>query len=135
MPTRNADSLEVLLREFDQLKAEQIHRIGHRDGLTYAQLVVAGALLGFAVQADGSELSFLVVPLASTILGWMHLANDRRVTEIGHYIRNSLSKRVFIELRRQQPEPPPSPAFEWEDVVRTSQNRLGRKVVQFFITC
>lgn len=83
---------EVALSEFEKLKDEQISRIRFRDGLVGVQLAVCGGVASWGL-ADLHDRAFvfLLVPWASFTLGWLHLNNDYKVTELGTYIRDHLS--------------------------------------------
>src|SRR5215217_3250792 len=78
---------EVYLIEYQKLKDEQIARIGFRDNLIYATLVAIGAILSFAITNPANYQALLILPLATFVLGWIYLSNDRKISDIGRYIR------------------------------------------------
>jgi hypothetical protein len=53
-------ALEILLAEYNCLKAEQTQRIGFRDNLLYVTLGVFGAVVSFAVSDPSHYYAFLV---------------------------------------------------------------------------
>lgn len=79
---------DLTVVEYEQLKEEQRLRITSRDNLVYATLVAVGAVCGAALQA-GSRPLLLLLPAVCVILGWTHISNDRKVTQIGRHIRQS----------------------------------------------
>lgn len=88
MTSGAADSSQLLLLEYETLKTEQIARIGMRDGLIYASIASAATAIGFSLGNDDIPVSVvLAVPVAAFALGWTYLANDRKITEIGRYLR------------------------------------------------
>src|SRR2546422_11681197 len=87
------DLLALVTLEYERLKEEQLKRIGTRDGLIYATLASIAAVLGTGVKLGSPQL-LLILPPAVLLLGWTYLANDRKVTEIGAYIRVDLAARA-----------------------------------------
>jgi hypothetical protein len=125
---KTADLLALVTLEYQQLKDEQRTRITARDGLIYATLASVAGVLAAGVKT-GSPLLLLVLPPAVLLLGWTYLANDRKVTEIGAYIRTDLATRARVLLPGADP-------FGWETHHRihtTGSGRRGLKVGQLAV--
>lgn len=120
-----ADLLALVTLEYEQLKGEQLKRIATRDGLIYATLASVAAVLGVALKL-ASPLLLLVLPPAVLLLGWTYLANDRKVSEIGAYIRTDLVAHARILLPGCDP-------FGWETRHRQAPGRRGHKVGQMVV--
>ncbi len=120
-----ADLLALVSLEYEQLKGEQLTRISTRDGLIYATLASVAAVLGAGVKL-GTPLLLLVLPPAVLLLGWTYLTNDRKVTDIGAYIRSYLATRARILL-------PGVEAFGWETHHRQIGDRRAQKVGQLLV--
>jgi hypothetical protein len=118
---------EVYLTEYQKLKDEQIARIGFRDNLIYATLVAIGAILSFAIARPDNYQALLILPLATFVLGWIYLSNDRKISDIGRYIRVVLAKRLGKLNNGQQH------LFEWELVYKVEPRRLQHKVLQLIV--
>ncbi|GHJ43774.1 hypothetical protein Cs7R123_11160 [Catellatospora sp. TT07R-123] len=114
---------DLLVVEYEQLKEEQRARIASRDNLVYATLVAVGAVGAAALQS--SPLMLLVLPPVCVILGWIHAGNDRKVWEIGRYIRQHLAPRLATGGM---------PAFAWETVHRADTGYRRRRRVQITVT-
>lgn len=110
--------------EYEQLKEEQRQRIASRDNLVYATLVAVGAVGAAALQA--SSLMLLLLPPVCVILGWTHATNDRKVWEIGRYLRRTLAVQLAAEPLRLP--------FAWETVHRTGDGYRRRQAVQSAVT-
>jgi hypothetical protein len=121
------DALEVYLREFDKLAAEQTTRIGFRDNLLYVTLASYGAVIAFAITQN--KYSLYVLPLVSAVLGWAYLSNNAKVSQIGAYIRDTLEPKAREVL--QIPKGPVFFLWEWEH--RKGTHRRRRKWEQFFV--
>jgi hypothetical protein len=122
---RTGDPLvDVLLREYDALKAEQIQRISTRDNLIYATLLSMAGVAAATLQA-GVPALLLLLPPACVLLGWTYLVNDQKVSAIGGYIRHRLRPR--LESHTGQP------VFGWEAEHRRDRRRRGRKVGQLLV--
>jgi hypothetical protein len=123
-PPKRADLLALVTLEYEQLKGEQVRRIGARDGLVYAALAAVAAVTGASVRV-GSVL-LLVLPPALWLLGWTYLANDRQVSRIGAYIRADLVPRTAALLPGAQP-------FGWECWHRQTSDRCRFKTGQLAV--
>jgi len=91
--------------------------IGFRDNLIYATLVAIGAILSFAITNPANYQALLILPLATFVLGWIYLSNDRKISEIGRYIRVVLAQRLGKLNNSQQH------LFEWELVYKVEPRR------------
>lgn len=121
--------LEVFLTEYNQLKSEQVARIGFRDNLLYVTLGVFGALASFAVSDVDNVYAFLVIPWVCLILGWTYLVNDQKISALGEYIRHDLVNQV----KKQTEYPDIEAIFGWEINHRTDLYRRRRKIQQLAI--
>jgi hypothetical protein len=119
--------LDVHLREFDKIKAEQQARIAFRDNLVYVTLVSYGAVISFAEKDNHTAL--LVLPWISIILGWNYLINDEKVSSIGRYVRLSLSERIATLIGGVKSED----ILGWETAHRSDKRRKRRKIEQLII--
>ena len=112
--------VDVHLAEYKALKDEQRDRIRARDNLPYITLTVFAAVTYFAFgQTTTHYPALLLLPVACFILGWTHLANDRKVDEIGHYFRSHLAPALSDE-----------PVLVWETSHRNGPRRRYRKIIQ-----
>ncbi len=104
----------LLVEEYKALKAEQSDRIRTRDNLVYTTLAAIAAVVFGAYQAD--RLAFLLaVPLVCAALGWIRVANDRKVNSIRNYLRDHTAVRLEKIVGQ--------PVFAWESPLPRS--RLG----------
>ncbi|MEU9837913.1 hypothetical protein AB0C69_01685 [Actinomadura sp. NPDC048032] len=117
----------VLTTDFNQMKSEQHKRIGYRDTLIYtAFAVVAGA--AYAITQGASLLVLLGLIPAVLSLGWIYLANDTKVGEIGQFIRSELAPRMKLLL------PAGATPFGWESWHRGLPGRLTGKIGHLAVT-
>jgi hypothetical protein len=105
---------EFALAEYNQLKAEQLERIGFRDSLLRDTLIAIAGVLTITVSAH-SRGYLLLVPAVTTLLGWKYLHNDHMITAIGRYVREHLIL---------------SSAMGWELDHRDDRRRRSRKLIQ-----
>jgi hypothetical protein len=106
---------DVALAEYAQIKAEQVARLGTRDNLIYAALVVIGGTV--TVAHSGSRAWLLLIPAAVFVLGWTYLANDHMISAIGRYFR----------------EHPALPGLGWESEHPADNRRTSRKLMQLAV--
>ncbi|QQQ78191.1 hypothetical protein IOD16_06885 [Saccharothrix sp. 6-C] len=118
---------DVLLAEYDALKAEQKSRIALRDRLTYAALASLTAALALVIQPAGRPHLLLLLPLVCVILGWTYLANDQKISAIGAYLRRHLAPALVATNGRL------GGLFAWESVHRHSPLRRLDKVTQLVV--
>jgi hypothetical protein len=115
---------DIHLAEYKALKDEQRDRIRARDNLPYITLTVFAAVTFFAFgQTSTHYPALLLLPVACFILGWTHLANDRKVDEIGHYFREHLTPALALPGAD-------TPLLAWETSHRNGPRRRYRKIIQ-----
>ena len=107
---------ELALAEYQQIKTEQVARIGFRDNLMYVTLVAIAGTLTITHSAH-SRGHLLLVPAAAFVLGWTYLANDHMMTAIGRYVR----------------EHPALPGMRWETDHPADKRRASRKTIQLAV--
>jgi hypothetical protein len=107
---------DVALAEYQQVKAEQVARIGFRDNLMYVTLVAIAGTLTITHSAH-SRGYLLLVPAVTFVLGWTYLANDHMITAIGRYVR----------------EHPALPGMGWETQHPADRRRCSRKRIQLAV--
>lgn len=95
MPDREI-TVDVILTEYKELKAEQRQRIATRDNLLYATLTAIGLVVAASLRANSPASLLLLLPPVATTLGWTFVRNDRMVTEIGRYMRDVLTARLEL---------------------------------------
>jgi hypothetical protein len=122
-------TLEVLLAEYNCLKAEQAQRIGFRDNLLYVTLGVFGAVVSFAVSDASNYYALLVIPWVCLILGWTYVVNDEKISSIGRYIRYKLVDKVKEHTGYGDLET----LFGWEIAHRSDRHRMRRKIQQLIV--
>jgi hypothetical protein len=122
--------LEVYLKEYEKLKAEQAQRIGFRDNMLYVTLGVFGGILSFALSAKTNYYALLVIPWVCLILGWTYLVNDEKISAIGRYIRLTLAEKI-----KEQTDyiGDLESIFGWEIAHRSDQRRKRRKIEQLIV--
>jgi hypothetical protein len=120
--TSPGDVVTVLLAEYDRLKAEQVARISLRDNLLYAVLGSAAAVCAVTFTAKTPAL-LLLLPAASTVLGWVYLVNDHKVSAIGRYLRDVLDPRLTALIGAA------SPVFGWEIANHADRRCTSRKML------
>jgi hypothetical protein len=105
---------ELALAEYNQLKAEQLERIGFRDSLLRDTLIAIAGVLTLTVSAH-TRSYLLLVPAVTVLLGWKYLHNDHMITAIGRYIREHRAL---------------SASMGWELDHRDDRRRGSRKLIQ-----
>ena len=125
----NQTILEVYLQEYNKLKDEQTKRISFRDNLLYVTLGLFGGVISFAVSNQANYYAFLVIPWVCLILGWTYLVNDEKISAVGRYIREILSKKIQQETGHSELES----IFGWEIAHRTDKRRRQRKIEQLIV--
>lgn len=107
---------DLALAEYQQLKTEQVARIGFRDNLIYVTLVAIAGTLTLTHSAH-SRGYLLLAPAVAFVLGWTYLANDHMITAIGRYVR----------------EHPALSAMRWETDHPADRRRASRKTIQLTV--
>ncbi|MEU6347522.1 hypothetical protein ABZ883_42140 [Streptomyces sp. NPDC046977] len=113
----------LLLAEYDRVKEEQKTRIGFRDNLLYVTLAAMVTVLIGTAQTRHVVL-LLVLPATTAVLGWTYLANDQKISAIGHYVRTDLGPRLSALAGEQES------LFGWEAAHRRDARRTQRKIIQ-----
>lgn len=120
--------LEVLLKEYEKLKDEQIQRVSFRDNIIYIMLVLVGSVGSFALSQSDKNFALLIIPWICLILGWTYLVNDEKISSIGKYIRTNLTESIRTQLKTSG-----KIIFGWEVEHRSDSERLQRKISQVLI--
>jgi hypothetical protein len=120
--------MEIYMIEYEKLKEEQIHRIGFRDNLIYANLIAITGVMSVVVGDIARIPVLLVLPIVCTTLGWTYLVNDEKISAMGRYIRTTFSDRIQKLILSDE-----SALFGWEIANRFDRKRGGRKIIQFFV--
>ncbi|MEV1170373.1 hypothetical protein [Nonomuraea sp. NPDC049784] len=122
-------AVTALLSEYDALKAEQRQRIGMRSHLLYGTLTAIAGIATVTTSVGRREL-LLLLPLATTVLGWAYVTNDHKIAAIGRYVHDRLGPRLVglvddgsgdIEM------------FQWERYRRHDPRRPSRKRLQLAV--
>jgi hypothetical protein len=130
--------LELLLKEYETVKAEQLDRIGFRDNLLYVTLTLFGGILAYTFSKDnqGNDLaafSLLILPWVSLIMGWTYLVNDQKITALGRYVRYTLTNQLAKQLGIAENSAEIEQIFGWEIAHRDDERRNRRKIQQLII--
>jgi len=118
---------DVLLAEYDALKAEQKSRIALRDRMMYVALAALTATLTLVVQPAGRPYLLLLLPLVCVVLGWTYLANDQKISAIGGYLRRYLAPALVATDGRV------GEVLTWESVHRCNPLRRLDKITQLIM--
>ncbi|WP_329571734.1 hypothetical protein [Kitasatospora sp. NBC_01266] len=116
-------SSSLLLAEYDKMKDEQKARIGTRDKILYATFVALFSVVVTTVQGRHTSL-LLILPGATSVLGWTYLMNDQKISAIGRYIRTDLGPRLSALAGAEHN------LFGWEVAHRRDRHRTQRKIIQ-----
>lgn len=119
---------DFLLMEYQKLKDEQMKRIGFRDNMIYLTLTAIGSVFSFALLNELYVNSLLILPFLVSILGWLYITNDEKISAIGEYIKDNLIPKI---------EKLNSPSAinikeNWESFHKSQNRRNERKIVQLF---
>lgn len=125
---KNNEFLNIIFKEYEKLKDEQIQRIGFRDNIIYVTLLTIGGVISFAMSQTNNLISLLLVPWICLLLGWTYLNNDEKISAIGRYIRIKMEERIRKQTSISERE-----IFGWEIEHRSDVRRLQRKIFQFII--
>ncbi|MEZ5672988.1 MAG: hypothetical protein R3E08_11670 [Thiotrichaceae bacterium] len=128
-PSRPAEEvLKIYLIEYNNLKNEQIQRIGFRDNLLYAMLVAFGGVCSYVLSNDNYLNVLLILPSLCFILGWTYMVNDEKISAIGKYLRSDMRQKMS-----QLTHAPVETLLSWEVVHRSDAKRKSRKRLQFAV--
>ncbi|MEV0663157.1 hypothetical protein ACIBI3_07980 [Actinomadura luteofluorescens] len=119
---------QVLLGEYQALKAEQNARIVARDNLIYATLGAFAATAVAIAGLSGQAKLVLLLPPACVVFGWTYLVNDQKVSAIGRYLRAELGPRLARTIGADAGE-----VLRWETVHRSGRGRRSGKRLQLAV--
>ena len=119
---------EILLKEYEVLKSEQLERIKHRDNIIYVLLGAVGTLFSFAIIHSATYV-VAIIPMISFVLCWLYLANDRKISEINTYITEDLAIKLSESVNSENTKE----IFYWETKLKTYAGRKQRKLIQFIV--
>lgn len=124
------DRFELAKQEYIKLKDEQTKRIGFRDNLLYVNLVLIAGIMSFAFAGENSDNSWrlhglLIAGWVALVLGWTYVVNDEKISAIGKYIRENLSRTLDPTMTET--------LFGWESAHRSDVRRRRRKIEQLLI--
>jgi hypothetical protein len=111
--------VEILLHEYDALKAEQIERIKTRNAYMGATVLVVLAAAGGALQADQAAL-LLAIPPVCAVAGWYWLREDLQIIAIRRHLREELMPPLSQEAG--------APVLRWEADDRSMASRIIQAV-------
>ncbi|WP_431914905.1 hypothetical protein [Nonomuraea jabiensis] len=122
-------AVKALLSEYEALKAEERQRIGVRGQLLYAVLTAVAGISTATTTVGRLEL-LLLLPLATTVLGWAYVANDHKITVIARYVRGQLGPRLVGLVDDGSGD---IDVFKWESYHREDPHRPSRKRLQLAV--
>ncbi|MGW5066022.1 hypothetical protein ACWEQJ_07860 [Streptomyces cyaneofuscatus] len=125
---RRAARREVLLLEYEVLKAEQKARIIARDHLMYATLAGLASVLVVVFTAEAPAGTVLLLPPVCLVLGWTYLVNDLKISAAGRYLRDELAPRL-ADLTGTRP----GEVLGWEWAHRGEPGRIAAKILQLAV--
>ncbi|WOP07203.1 hypothetical protein R2B67_01060 [Streptomyces cyaneofuscatus] len=125
---RRAARREVLLLEYEVLKAEQKARIIARDHLMYATLAGLVSVLVVVFTAEAPAGTVLLLPPVCLVLGWTYLVNDLKISAAGRYLRDELAPRL-ADLTGTRP----GEVLGWEWAHRGEPGRIAAKILQLAV--
>lgn len=121
--TSEGKRVDILVVEYQALKAEQCSRIGTRDNLIYATLAAYGAVLLGVGSRNASILFLLLIPAIGVLMGWTHLINDDKISAIGDHIQENIRPSLMAQLGGDD-------LFAWEQAHRSRPGQRRRKRLQ-----
>ena len=87
-----SDSISVMMKEYDALRAEVLKRIEVMNQVASLALIVPGTIFAFGFQTQDATL-ILLYPLLALVLSLIWSQSDRRAREIGYYINTRIESR------------------------------------------
>lgn len=123
------NKINFFFKEFEKLKDEQNKRIEFRDHMIYITLGVIGGVFSFILEKPEYITALLVLPFVNIILGWTYLMNDKKISEIGDYIREVLIPKIELSLRDDNLNIYPS----WEEYHKMLPDRRKTKIFQLVL--
>lgn len=101
------------LAEFEGLRNEILNFQRMQHNLIWINISIIGTLLAiyFAYRSDKTDIILLVVPIVSSLLGVCWVAQGRRISQIGHYIKHNIAPALQILSHDKK-------IMGWEDEIR-----------------
>ena len=93
----SSDTISIMMKEYDNLRAEILKRIELMHQLISLGLIVPGTIFAFGFQTQDATL-ILLYPLLAFILSLLWSQHDRRTREIGYYIHTQIETRLTEAL-------------------------------------
>jgi hypothetical protein len=87
-------AVDVLLAEFNALRAEIVARTSSQAALVGIGLTAVGVIVGFVVNDGGDKQLLLALPPLAALVNLLWSIENRRVTLAGAYIRRTLWREV-----------------------------------------
>jgi hypothetical protein len=94
----SASQQEFLVREYEQLKAEQIERIKLRDSFINLNIVAVGFVAGFLASHTQYSLAWLAIPWICSSFGWFYVMNDEKVSALQRYFTCALKPSLPVKV-------------------------------------
>ena len=121
--------IEILLKEYDKIKTEQIRRIAFRDNLLYVMLGLFVTIASLSISNTANCNMLLIIPWACVVLGWTYIVNDEKISAIGRYIRCELVTQIEECVSNENL----TTLLRWETIHRSDRHRRRRKVIQLLV--
>jgi len=101
------------LAEFEGLRNEILNFQRMQHNLIWTNISIIGTLLAiyFAYRSDETDMILLVVPIVSSLLGVCWVAQGRRISQIGHYIKYNIAPALQTLCHDKK-------IMGWEDEIR-----------------
>ncbi|MBU4350473.1 MAG: hypothetical protein L6305_09185 [Actinomycetia bacterium] len=101
------------LAEFEGLRNEILSFQRMQHNLIWTNISIIGTLLAiyFAYQSDKTDMILLAVPIVSSLLGVCWVAQGRRISQIGHYIKYNIAPALQTLCHDKK-------IMGWEDEIR-----------------
>jgi hypothetical protein len=89
-------AVDVLLAEFNALRAEIVARSNSQSALVGVGLTAVGVIVGLVVKDNGDQRLLLALPPLGALVNLLWSIENRRVTLAGAYIREALWPRLKL---------------------------------------
>jgi len=101
------------LAEFEGLRNEILSFQRMQHNLIWTNISIIGTLLAiyFAYQSDKTDMILLAVPIVSSLLGVCWVAQGRRISQIGYYIKYNIAPALQTLCHDKK-------IMGWEDEIR-----------------
>jgi hypothetical protein len=121
-------ALQAYFKEYDYLKQEQLNSINARNYVIFMLLFIYCGGFAYALANPSSYHTFLMLPWACFILGWLYFGLQNKIIAIRFYLRDTLSPHI-IELSGMPPDTP----FSNEKIFLARYPRWLRKLFEIII--